>query len=106
MKLLLDEHLPHELRFQIVGHDVFTVRYMGWHGLRNGRLLAEAAAHGFDAVLTMDSAIAHQQNLASLPLAVVILLAPSNVITDLLPLVPRLLVALNHLKPKAIIEVS
>jgi hypothetical protein len=29
MKLLLDENLPHQLRNEIAGHEVFTVAYMG-----------------------------------------------------------------------------
>jgi hypothetical protein len=106
MKILLDEHLPHELRFYIVDHETFTVRYMRWNGLRNGKLLAQAAADDFDAILTMDAGIAQQQNLASLPLAVVILHAKSNAIIDLLPLVPQLVAALNHLKPNAITEIT
>jgi len=57
MKVLLDENLPHELRHLITGHDVFTVTYMGWSGLRNGALLARATEAGFDALITLDSGI-------------------------------------------------
>ncbi len=32
MKLLLDENLPHQLRHEVPGHEVFTVAYMGWSG--------------------------------------------------------------------------
>jgi hypothetical protein len=42
MKVLLDENLPHELRHEVVGHDVYTVQFMGWCGLRNGAPLAQA----------------------------------------------------------------
>jgi hypothetical protein len=40
MKILLDENLPHELRHEISGHDVFTVKYLGWSGMKNGLLKA------------------------------------------------------------------
>jgi hypothetical protein len=48
MKLLLDENLPHQLRHEIIGHDVFTTVYMGWSGIENGDLLKAAAGVGFE----------------------------------------------------------
>jgi hypothetical protein len=48
VKLLLDENLPHDLRHHLVGHEVFTVTYMGWSGTKNGALLLLAADAGFD----------------------------------------------------------
>jgi hypothetical protein len=53
MRILLDESLPIELCSEIAGHDVRYVREMGWSGLKNGELLARAAAI-FDVVLTAD----------------------------------------------------
>ena len=44
MRILLDESLPIELRSEISSHDVRYVREMGWSGLKNGELLARAAA--------------------------------------------------------------
>ena len=105
MKILLDENLPHELRHHLAGHDVFTVAYMGWSGTKNGALLARAAQDGFDAFITMDNGVAYQQNPASLPLSVVILSAPSNDISDLLPLVPELLRRLSTLSARTIARV-
>lgn len=99
MKLLLGENLPHDLRHKISGHEVFTVKDMGWNSLRNGELLRQAASAGFDAFITLDSGIAYQQNLATLPIAVVILEAQYNTFDDLLPLVPALLRALTNLQP-------
>ena len=57
MKLLLDENLPHRLRPLLVGHEAFTVAYMNWKGIENGRLLALAASNGFDAVVTKELSI-------------------------------------------------
>jgi hypothetical protein len=94
MKLLLDENLPHQLRHEIAGHDCFTVAYMGWGGIENGELLRHAASAGFEALLTKDEGLEFELNLPSLPMAVVILHAPSNKLVDIRPLLPSLLQAL------------
>ena len=75
MKVLLDENLPHDLRHELPGHEVFTVAYMGWSSLENGDLLSAAAAAAFDVMLTKDSGVEYQQNLPNLPLAVVVVCA-------------------------------
>jgi predicted nuclease of predicted toxin-antitoxin system len=43
MKILLDENLPHNLRHELHGHDVYTVAYLEWCGTKNGELLRCAA---------------------------------------------------------------
>ena len=106
MRLLLDENLPHRLRPLLEGHEAVTARYMGWGGKQNGELLALAADGGFDALLTKDSNLQFQQNPAKLPLAVVVLQAPSNALDDLRPLVPALLEALQTLTPNAVTVVG
>lgn len=67
---------------------------MGWAGTKNGALL-RLAAPLFDAFLTMDAGIPHQQNLRTLlagsALGVIVLRAASNRYDVLLPLVPRVL---------------
>jgi len=100
MKLLLDECVVQEFRLRLPGHDVFTVGYLGWSGTRNGQLLTLAAADGFDALITTDQSIPHEQNPATLPLAIVVIRAASNDLDDLEPLVPSLLQALRSLTPK------
>ena len=105
MKLLLDENLPHDLRHLITGHQVCTVSHMGWSGVRNGELLARAATAGIDAMLTMDTGIAFEQNLGSLPCSVVILKAKSNKLSDLEPLVPEILRTLPSLRPGTLVHV-
>lgn len=97
MKLLLDENLPHQLRHEIPGHECFTVAYMGWAGIQNGELLARAKAANFHAFLTKDANLIYEQNLTNLPVAVIMLKAPSNDIVDIRPLLPPLIEALNNL---------
>jgi hypothetical protein len=95
MKLLIDECLPTDLRLFIPGHDVESVEYCGWKGVKNGRLLALAAAAGFEALITSDAGIEHQQNPTTLPIGVIILHPQSNDLMDIRPLVPRLLQRLS-----------
>ena len=105
MKLLLDENLPHQLRHELPGHDCFTVAYMAWGGVENGALLALAQSHGFDALLTKDANIEYEQNLTNLSIAVVVIVAPSNAIEDIRPLLPKLLTALQGLPAKQLTRV-
>jgi predicted nuclease of predicted toxin-antitoxin system len=104
MKLLLDECLPIDLRHDIPGHDVFTVGFMGWKGVKNGQLLSLAASDGFDALITTDRNIEHQQNLTALPVAVIVL-HTSNDLNDLRLIVPNLLRALTTLSPNVVTHV-
>jgi predicted nuclease of predicted toxin-antitoxin system len=102
VKLLLDENLPHQIRHELPGHECFTVAYMGWAGVENGELLARAAGAGFEALLTKDTKLQYEQNLTNLPIAVVILRAPSNDIDDVRRVIPALQRALTVLPAKAV----
>ena len=104
MRLLLDESVPRRLRRSLTGHAVKTVVEMGWGGVKNGKLLALAAAE-FDAFVTVDKNLQHQQNLAALPISVVVLDAVSNELPALLPLLPALEAALATLQPCIYVEV-
>lgn len=98
MRVLLDECLPKRLTRELRGHEARTVQQMGWSGISNGRLLSLIRGQ-FDALITVDSNLAFQQNLSTLPVAVVVLCAPSNKIEDIRPLLPSLLATLDSLKP-------
>jgi predicted nuclease of predicted toxin-antitoxin system len=75
MKILLDENLPHRLRHAFPSHEVMTVAYMGWAGVKNGELLKLAEADGFAVLLTADRNVAYQQNLENRFIALVCLTA-------------------------------
>src|SRR3954462_10728975 len=106
MKLLLDENLPHRMRHELPGHEVFTTAYMQWGGVENGELLKLAASAGFDAVITNDRGLEHEQNLDSLPLAVVVVLVKVNTIEAMRPLYPGLLNVLQSLRPRQFIKLG
>lgn len=101
MRILLDESLPRDLIAQLPGHEVATVRSAGWSGVKNGKLLALAATR-FDVFVTADRNLEYQQNLATLPIAVVVLAARRTRIEAILPLVPELLALLNQLAPRTL----
>ena len=105
MRILLDESLPRPLGALLSDHTVSSVVAEGWTSLSNGALLRQAAM-SFDVLLTADQNIEFQQNLAKLPLAVVVLIAPSNRFEALEPLVPALLDALRTLGPKTLLRVG
>jgi hypothetical protein len=78
---------------------------MGWKGIRNSALL-HLAAGDFDAFLTADQNLEHQQNLGALPIAVVVLVAPTNRIESLRPLIPALLRTFETLVPRQFVHVG
>jgi hypothetical protein len=73
--------------------------------VRNGKLLALAAGQ-YDVFVTADRNLQYQQNLSSLPLAVIVLVAYDNRLPTLLPLVPELLVCLAKLSPNSLVRVG
>ena len=105
MRVLLDENLPRDLVGELTGHQVTTVQAVGWAGTRNGELL-RLAAERFDALVTMDQGIQHQQNLRGLAVCVLVIRAPSNRMTDLAPLVGSVLKGLTDLLPGQIVEIG
>ena len=105
MRLLVDESVPVRLRRALPSHSVKTVVEMRWSGLNNGALLAVAAG-AFDALITVDKNLSYQQNVKSLPMAVVLLDSLSNELEYLLPLVPRLDEALAVLEPRSFVRVG
>ncbi len=105
MRVLLDECVPNQVKSELVGHEVRTVGRMGWAGKKNGELLTLAATR-FDVFVTVDRSLRHQQNLPGLRLGVVTLVAHTNEIEALRPLIPQLKHALRKVKPGQVVRVS
>ena len=87
MRILIDECLPKKLKLELPEHFVQTVPEAGWAGKQNGDLLSLAEIE-FDVLLTNDQNMEHQQNLEQFDLAFVVLVAPTNDINELRPLMP------------------
>jgi hypothetical protein len=106
VRVLLDEQLPRHLARRLTGHFVRTATQCGWAGLRNGELLLRAEGAGFEAFVTADRGLVHRQNLAGSSLRIIVLLARTNKLEDLLPLIPDVLSALQDTRPEEIRRVG
>jgi hypothetical protein len=98
MRVLLDECLPRKLKHDVRADLVRTVPEMGWASIENGALLRLAEAE-FDVFLTRDRNLEYQQNLAAFDLAVIVLVAPTNDIEDLRPLMETANEAMESIRP-------
>jgi predicted nuclease of predicted toxin-antitoxin system len=93
VRVLLDEDLPVNLRHYIQGHDVETVTWKGWKGIKNGKLL-DLAEQEFDVFITFDQNLHFQQNISKRKLGIIVLVASNDQLHSLLPLMPSVEVAL------------
>jgi predicted nuclease of predicted toxin-antitoxin system len=107
MKILIDECLPAGLKGSLaaLGYECETVRRAGYGSKKNGELL-QLAEGQWDVLLTSDRNIKYQQNLTGRNVSIVILLAKSNRIKDLLPLLPACAQALLSLPSGRVVEVG
>ena len=105
MKVLLDECLPRKLKREVNAEFVTTVPEVGWASFKNGDLL-RLAEQEFDVFLTNDQNLQHQQNLKKLDLAIVVLVAFTNDIEDLKPLMPAANEAINNTRAGDIVYIK
>ena len=106
MKLLLDENLPKRLKFLFPLHQVVTVRDMQWNGIKHGQLLSLMLDDHFDALLTFDKNMQHQQNFSKYTIAVFVLTGPNNTFEEMRKLVPKIEALLEYpFLPSGIIEI-
>ena len=97
MKVLLDENLTHRLRKNLGEHEVFTVAYKGWAGLKNGDLLRRAENDGIEVFLTGDQTLPYEQNPSGRIIAIVTL---SSVEWGILkPRLPLIVEAIDNAQP-------
>jgi len=108
MKILLDENIDvrFKLSFEGGGHDVFTVRDMGWSGVKNGELLKLMEQNGFDVFIAVDKNIPFQQNLSNLPVAVIIPDVRRNTLSHLQPFIPLILKHLSAPLSKEVVVLT
>ena len=105
MRLLLDESVPMQLNSLLVGHDVWTVRDMGWSSKSNGELLA-LARDQFQAFITLDRNLEHQQNITERDIQIIVLIARRSRMDYLEPLVPRVLEVLQNSKRGEVVRIG
>ena len=104
MRILLDECVPRPLKRELRDYQVQTVVEMGWSGKKNGELLQLMGQEGFTILLTTDQNLRYQQNLQQAGVAVIVLVAPSNRLPDLVPLIPDARDVITTITPGEVIE--
>jgi len=97
VRVLLDECLPRRLKHELPGHDVRTAPEMGWASKRNGELL-RLAEREFDVFLTVDRKLQEQLKLSNFNIAVIVLVAHSNTVDELRPLMSTVVESLATAK--------
>ena len=105
MKVLLDECVTRKLRRDFQGHEVHTVEEAGLKGLKNGDLLRSASGQ-YDVLVTVDQNLQYQQDIKSLNLAVLVLVAKRNSYQALHPLMNRALEALKQIKSGEVVTIK
>jgi len=106
MRILLDECAPRPLKRELADYEIRTVVEMGWSGKKNGELLRLMSQEGFTVLLTTDQNLRYQQNLEQAGVAVIVLVARSNRLPDLVSLLPDVCNVLNTIVPGQVIEVG
>ena len=106
MRILLDECIDEALRRHFTGHECQTCRYAGLRGLTNGDLLDAAERSGFEALITVDQNMAHQQSLPGRAISLIVLRARTTNIDDIVVLMPSVLAALDAIKPGDVVRIG
>jgi predicted nuclease of predicted toxin-antitoxin system len=106
MKILLDECLPVDLRHSFPGHEANTVEWADFKGKKNGDLLRAAEIAGYAVLLTVDQGMPLQANAPGRKIAILLLVAPSNQLEDLLPLVSNVLLVLQSILPGQVVRLG
>jgi len=105
VRVFLDECIDWRLSRDLAAHDVKTARQMGWTSIKNGKLLA-LAANEFDVFVTVDRNLSFQQNSVAFDIAIIVLRAKSNRLSELRTLLPLLEGALATAKAGAVTTVG
>jgi hypothetical protein len=104
MRVLFDQGTPVPLRGYLPHHYVSTVFEKGWSTLQNGGLLRAAEQEAFDILVTTDQNLKYQQNLASLRLAIVVLMTTSWPVIE--THINDVIITIDTVKVSSLIEVT
>ena len=78
MKIILDENISLDLNIEFKGHEIESVKSMGWLGIKNGELIKLIIKNKFDVLITRDRNLKYQQNLKQIHLMILVLRCKSN----------------------------
>jgi hypothetical protein len=103
MRILFDHGTPAPLRGALTSHAVSTAHEMAWTELDNGALLTAAEMH-FDALITTDRNLRHQQNLSGRRLAILVL--PTTSWPKIRDHATQVVAAVNALRAGDVVELN
>ena len=90
MKTLLDEQMDIRMKGHLAGSDIYTLHDLGWLGLKNGELLDNMKAEGFELLITADKNLPFQQNLAALPFTLLLIDTPTLLFVHQVLFIPKI----------------
>jgi predicted nuclease of predicted toxin-antitoxin system len=107
MRILIGECAPPALKKYLIdrGHESRTVQEAGWFGKQNGELLTLAEVT-FDVLVTIDTNLRYQQNLAGRKIAVVVRVSLSNRLDHLRLYFPAVALTVEKIRPGEITVVG
>ncbi len=107
MRILIDECAPRALKKHLMdhGHECRTLQEAGWSGRQNGELLRLAEA-ALDALVTVDTNLRYQQNLAGRRIAIIVLQSSSNRLEYLRQHFQACVLALEKIKPVEMVQIG
>jgi len=103
-RVLFDENLPRKLRRDLPEFAVRTAQEERWAGFKNGQLLQRASGV-FDALLTVDQHLRHQQNVAKFDIGVVVVETDDTTLPNLQLMLTEIRAALKRVQPGTVIIV-
>ena len=102
MRIIIDECVPSIVKHGLPSLNIVSVQDMGWAGIKNGELLRLVAAE-FDIFITSDKNLRHQQNLAEIDVAIILI--PSNQVPIVKALLPQINEALGSIGAHDFVEI-
>lgn len=107
IRILIDENLPRKLKFRFTDkYEILAVGDLGWNSKKNGELLGLIETSNFNYFLTADQNIEYQQNLNSINFSLIILEVNNNRYELLLPLIPKIIEAIESDSTSKLIRIK
>ncbi len=75
--------------------EVYTVKDMGWSGIKNGELIQLLTQNNFDYWIVVDKNIPFQQNTKDISFIIIVLDVFRNTLKSIEALIPQILATLN-----------
>jgi hypothetical protein len=99
--------MPRQLRRDLPEFAIRTVQEEGWSSFKNGALLRQASAAGFDVLVSADQRLQYQQNIATFKIGVVVIEAVDTRLPSLRTTLPDpdLRTAISEVKPGSLLIV-